>query len=221
MLKLIFWFLLAVNVVVFATTLHDVNTSKTSVSSQNTDPVAQEKIRVLSVSMLSSDSLQKKEEEPLTTTCIEIGDFSVDDANKFENAIPFPSEKMHRITVNTASSYMVHIPPSKSLKDAERKIAELKANGITHYFLISEGKFRHAISLGIFKTEASAQKQLAELKKRGIHDVAIATRGKVIQRVAFRINGVDDHQLDQVDKQLDAYSYITKKDCQTADEHMP
>ena len=84
---------------------------------------------------------------------------------------------------------------------------------IYNYFLLQDGKFRNAISLGIFKTETAANKLLAELKAQGIHDLAIAGRGKQTETVTLRINHPNRHQIEQIDALLTEFPKITRKDC--------
>ena len=88
------------------------------------------------------------------------------------------------------------------MKAAEARIAELKAKHITNYFLIPDGKFRNAVSLGIFKTEASARKLLAELQEQGISDLAITGRGKQKETVMLSINNPDQQQVGQINALL-------------------
>lgn len=218
MLKLVFWSLLAVNIVVFATALEYPDTSKTPTRIQSPDPVRPERIRIHPVfPNLPSGSESGKKEEPLTASCIEIGNFNTRDADIFEKKMGLSPDIVKRVTVNTADNYMVYIPASKNPKLAERKIARLKEKGISNYFFIPEGKFRHAISLGIFKTEESARKLVAELKTRGIHDVSIAGRGKITRNIAFRINDLDDRQFAQMNSLLETSPQITIKSCPQPD----
>ena len=219
MLKLVFWLLLAINIVVFATTLDQSDTVRPSIRIQNPEPVSPEKIRILAASQsFSPDFGSDGKNERLQTNCVEIGNFNLQDAETFEKKMALPPGMINRITVDTASSYMVFSPPSKNSKMAERKIAELQERGISHYFFIPDGKFRYAISLGIFKTEDSARKLVAELKKHGIHDASIAGRGKITQGIAFQVNNPDDHQLDRINDLLDTYPQITSKSCQQPGE---
>lgn len=219
MVKLVFWLLLAINIVVFATTLDTSDTAKTPTQISTPAPVKQEKILILSSSPypLPGSAPKQKDEQP-ATTCIEIGNFSPRDADIFEEKMALPPDNVNRITTSTASSYMVYIPPSENMKTANRKIAELKEKGIANHFLIPEGKFRHAISLGIFKTEDSARKLITELEKRGIHDVAVAGRGKMTQHIVFRINSLDSRQLDHINNLLAQYPQTDRKDCRQPDE---
>lgn len=221
MLKLLFWFLLAINIVVFASTRNFTDSSETSMQIQNSDPVRPEKIRFLSSSsnFPPAGGMPKKKSGSLTESCLEIGQFSFHDADIFEKKMALPPGMVKRMVVDTASSYMVYIPPLKDLKTVEKKMVQLREKGISNYFVIPEGKFRYAISLGIFKNEDSARKLVSELEKRGMGDVSIAGRGKVAQGIVFQVNNLDDHQLGQINDLLDTYpSEIARRNCLSSGE---
>lgn len=222
MLKFAFWILLAANIVAFATALDYPGTSQTRTISTETTPILPERIRVVPPSAtaateLASASEQNTPEKPVAT-CIAFEGFDPEKADLFEKKLAFPTGTFRRTTVSTASNYMVYIPPAKNMKAAEAHIAALKAKNITNYFLIQEGKFRNAISLGIFKTETSANKLLTELKAQGIRDLAIAGRGRQTETVTLSINNPDRHQIEQIDALLTEFPKIIRKDCPLPDE---
>lgn len=212
MIKLAFWLLLAVNIVVFVTAPEHPNIPITA-TSQNSVSVEPDKIRLSSTSSIPASRPEQPEElsEP---ACIEIGNFNPHDAAIFEKKMALSPDMASRIAINTASSYMVYIPPQEN---ANKKIVELQEKGVNTYFLIREGKFRHAISLGIFKTEDSARKLVSELEKHNIQDIAIAERGKIKRHFAFRISKPDTVQLELIDKILASYPQATRKDCPKPD----
>lgn len=224
MLKFAFWILLAANIVAFATALDYSGTSRTRTASTETTPILPERIRVVPpaaatelASASASASEQNTPEKPVAT-CIAFEGFDPEKADLFEKKLAFPAGTFRRTTASTASNYMVYIPPAKNMKAAEAHIAALKAKNITNYFLIQEGKFRNAISLGIFKTETSANKLLTELKAQGIRDLAIAGRGKQTETVTLSINNPDRHQIEQIDALLTEFPKIISKDCPLPDE---
>lgn len=220
MLKFAFWILLAANIVAFATALDYSGTSRIRTASTETVSIMPERIRVAPPSVTAatqastsvSESEQIAPEKP-ATTCIAFEGFDPEKADLFEKKLAFPAGTFTRTTASTASNYMVYIPPSKNMKTAEAHIAALKAKNITNYFLIQDGKFRNAISLGIFKTETAANKLLAELKAQGIHDLAIAGRGKQTETVTLSINHPNRRQIEQIDALLTEFPKITRKDC--------
>lgn len=74
-----------------------------------------------------------------------------------------------RVVASEGSGWWVFIPPLPSKADADKKAGELKALGVTDYFVIQEaGPNRFALSLGVFSAEAGARDRLAELKSKGV-----------------------------------------------------
>ncbi len=221
MLKFAFWVLLAANIMAFASALDFSGTSGTRTASTETTPVLPERIRILpqSAAPVQAPKPASGQDMPKKTavSCIAFEGFDSENADRFEKKLAFPAGTFKRTIASTPSSYMVYIPPSKTMKAAEARIAELKAKHITNYFLIQDGKFRNAISLGIFKTEASAKKLLAELETQGIRDLAIAGRGKQTETVTLGISNPDRHQLERIDALLPEFPQITRKDCPLQD----
>jgi len=113
--------------------------------------------------------------EPAATACLEVGNFLLADARRFEERVA-PLELGDRqvrknLPGQEISSYIVHIPPQASKEAADKKAAELRALGVTNYFIMNESSpLRWAISLGVFRSEAAAQSQLAALVKQHLAD---------------------------------------------------
>lgn len=95
--------------------------------------------------------------------------------------------------VEESSSYWVHIPPQSSKATADKKAAELKAIGISDYYIVlDEGPNRYAISLGLFKTEAAANDFLQTMGKRGVKSARIEVREAPPQHVRVVVKGSDE-----------------------------
>jgi hypothetical protein len=76
-----------------------------------------------------------------------------------------------------ATSHWVHIPPQASKAAADKKAAELRALGVTDFYVVQdEGPSRNAISLGLFRSEAAASELLQNLAKRGVRSARIEVR---------------------------------------------
>ncbi len=74
-------------------------------------------------------------------------------------------------------SWWVFIPPQASKADADKKAGQLKAFGVTDYFIVQEaGANRFAISLGVFSSENGAGERLAELRGKGVRSAVVAPR---------------------------------------------
>jgi len=63
--------------------------------------------------------------------------------------------------------FWVYLPPYKNQKEANRQAQHLAHLGITDYVLVTTGKLKHAISLGVYRDQASAQRRVDELHRKG------------------------------------------------------
>ena len=98
-----------------------------------------------------------------------------------------PELRAEHLTSTTPSAWWVRIPPSGGREGAERKAAELRALGIDDLFIVQEpGPNQHAVSLGLFKTEAKAQQHLAFLQRKRVRGAAITTRSATVHRIEVR-----------------------------------
>lgn len=98
-----------------------------------------------------------------------------------------PELQAAHLTSATPSSWWVRIPPSGGREGAERKVAELRALGIQDLFIVQDaGPHQHAISLGLFKSEAKAQQHLAFLQSKRVRSASITTRSATVHRIEVR-----------------------------------
>ncbi len=98
-----------------------------------------------------------------------------------------PDLYVRRSTTSTPTAWWVRIPAEGGREGAERRIGELRALGITEYFIVQEpGPNRFAVSLGLFKTEAKAQQHFAFLRSKGVREAGVAPRTATVHRIEFR-----------------------------------
>jgi len=101
-------------------------------------------------------------DEPVTVACVEVGNFALDEARKFENRLA-PLElgdrqQRRNVAEQEVSSYIVHIPPQASRAAAEKKADELRALGVTNFFILNDSSpLKWGISLGVFRSEAAGR----------------------------------------------------------------
>ncbi len=83
--------------------------------------------------------------------------------------------------------WWIYIPPFASRQDAENRARELLQGTITEYFIIKDGEFKNAISLGIFSQEKTATDFLKTLQQRNVNEAKMLIREnkKVIKNVAI------------------------------------
>lgn len=203
MLKFIFWSLLAVNAALFAygrgylghfsgnerepeRLLNQLNADKLAI-------IPAEKANAASVAAVASTP-SAPDVKP--EACVEIASFVLADARRFESQLePLKlgdRQSRHNLPGTEVSSYIVYIPPQGSKEAADKKAGELRALGISNYFIMSDNSpLRWGISLGVFKTEGAAQNQLAALMKQGVRTARVAPRMSGSKLLAFQFRDVD------------------------------
>lgn len=132
--------------------------------------------------------------EPQIIACLEWGSFAPSDAPRAEKVLdPLDlGSRLARRQVEEAANWWVHMPPQGSRLAAQRKTAELRALGISEYFIIQdEGPYRWSLSLGVFRTEAAAEEHLAALRRRGVRTARVTQREFQVPKVWLRIASVD------------------------------
>jgi hypothetical protein len=129
-------------------------------------------------------------------SCTEVGTFGTGEARRFETRLARLDlgERQSRRTVQEqdVTSYLVYIPPQGSKEAADRKAAELRGLGVENFFIMStDGPYKWALSLGVFKSETSAQTMLAALNKQGVHTARVAPRGPQTERFIYQFREID------------------------------
>ena len=74
------------------------------------------------------------------------------------------------------------IPPLANKAAADKRVAELKAQGIRDVIAMDGGPQRFAISLGVFRTEEAAQSRLAALQAQGVTLAKVGPRAQSVQQ---------------------------------------
>lgn len=96
-----------------------------------------------------------------------------------------------RSQTDPASNWWVHIPPYETRQAAEARVRELRTAGIADLFIVrDQGPNLNAISLGIFRTEASATQHLSDLRNRRIQDARMTPR--IPARFRVEVSGPPD-----------------------------
>jgi hypothetical protein len=166
-------------------------------------PTPETAVAVKDVAAEPAKAAPEKAEEKIA--CVEIGNFLLADARRFEEKLAPLALGDHQARINLpgteVSSYIVFIPPQGNKEGAEKKAAELRALGVTNYFIMSDSPtMRWAISLGVFKSEAGAQTLLASLQKQGVHSAKIAPRMSASKLLAFQFRGITADTKSRLDK---------------------
>jgi hypothetical protein len=160
-------------------------------------------------------------EEPATIACLEVGNFVLADARKFEERLaPLAlgdRQQRRNLPGQEISSYIVHIPPQGSRAAADNKADELRALGITNFFVMNDSSpLRWGISLGVFRTEAAAQSQLATLNKQGVQGARVASRYTANKQLLYQFRGITDDAKDRIAKILARFPEQETRACSSA-----
>jgi hypothetical protein len=93
--------------------------------------------------------------------------------------------------IEHAGGFWVYMAPLNDQTAVQRKIAQLKALGVTDYFVVQEaGEWQRAISLGVFRTELAANNYLANLRKLGVRTAKVGERKSKLGLTQFVISDV-------------------------------
>jgi hypothetical protein len=126
--------------------------------------------------------------------CMEWGDFSGPDLLRSTAALASLKlgDRLSQRQVVREVGYWVYIPPLKDKAAVRRTVAELKALGISEYFVVqTAGHWRNAISLGVFKTREAAQNDLDQLRTKGVHTAKVGERVSRVKVTIFGLASVD------------------------------
>ncbi|OGT00599.1 MAG: hypothetical protein A3F73_12350 [Gallionellales bacterium RIFCSPLOWO2_12_FULL_59_22] len=127
--------------------------------------------------------------------CMEWSEFSGTDLARATAALSALQlgDKLDRREVEYTIGYWVYIPPVKDKVSINQKIAQLKARGISEYFVVSEaGPWQNAISLGVFRTQEAAQHFLDELRRtKDVRSAQVGERASKLKMAIFMLNGLD------------------------------
>lgn len=132
--------------------------------------------------------------QPVEVGCAEWGEFSGEDLANAQRVLVSLKlgDRLSLRSVERHHGYWVYLPPMKKHADVARKIAQLKERNVKDYFVVQEkGKWRNAISLGIFKTKEAAQKYLVSLREKDVRSAKVGERATTLKFTVFAMKGLD------------------------------
>ena len=122
--------------------------------------------------------------------CLEWGGFGAGELARAQGALDRLAlgARAHRVEVSVTAGYWVFIPPQRSQAAMERKVTELKELRVSEYFpVLDAGRWRYAISLGVFRSEEGATRYLAQLRQKGVRSATVGEREQRVTQTAFLI----------------------------------
>jgi SPOR domain len=132
---------------------------------------------------------------------MEWSDFSGSDLTRANDALtPLKlGNKLSSRPIEYSSGFWVYLPPLKDKAAIAKKLEQLKARGVSEYFVVAEaGEWQHAISLGVFKSEESAQNYLTILKDSGVNSAKVGERASKLKATIFVFKQVDEALVEQL-----------------------
>lgn len=129
-----------------------------------------------------------------SSACYEWGEFSGSDLEQAGLALKklSPAAKIGQRETDRSIGFWVYVPPLKDKAASAEKVAQLKARGVTEYFVVQDaGEWQNAISLGVFKTRESAQNFLKTLQAKGVVSAKLGERSGKTKSVTFLIGNLD------------------------------
>lgn len=187
-MKKVLWLLIAVNVVFFIVMKSGVMDDRLI----EMTPLHEERIAIAAPDASSS---VPEVVPPAAEKCFEWGDFSGADLERVSKSLQKLSlgGKLHRREVEHIIGYWVYIAPLKDKAATAQKLAQLKARGVTDYFVVQDaGEWLNAISLGVFKSQESAQGFLQGLRSKGVNSAKMGERAGKTRTTILEINGLGD-----------------------------
>lgn len=129
--------------------------------------------------------------------CIEWGGFGTGELTRAQGALDHLAlgTRARQVEVSLTAGYWVFIPPLRSQAAMERKVTELRGLGVNEYFLVLDpGRWRHAISLGVFRSEEGAARYLAQLRQKGVRSATVGEREQRVTQTAFLISNPTEEE---------------------------
>jgi hypothetical protein len=122
--------------------------------------------------------------------CLEWGSLSAADAARAAGALARLALGDKVSQRDAADSYWVYIPPLKTKAEVDKKVADVKALGISDFYVVQDNdQWKSAISLGMFKSEEAAANYLVQLRQKGVRSAVVGPRGAVTSTFVIRDPG--------------------------------
>lgn len=125
--------------------------------------------------------------------CAEIGPLAEADAVRVHTALDAVSAAELSIATqrtDEATSWWVFVAPG--VGDVARRVAELRERGVVDTYVMPDGIWKGAISLGLFRQEELATSLQRALAQKGVRGVRVAPRGPAPGRLTLQVQPVDE-----------------------------
>ena len=114
----------------------------------------------------------------LADVCVEWGPFS--DAERVRALAELEPLQLGRLLsqrrVDLDSAYWVNVGPFPNKGAAEKRVGELRGQGVTDMSAVDTGKGQYVVSLGVFRTEQAAVARAEALAQKGVRTARVEPR---------------------------------------------
>lgn len=118
----------------------------------------------------------------LSDVCVEWGPFS--EAERAKAVADLEPLQLGRLLsqrrVDYDIAFWVNVGPFPSRSAADKRIAELRAQGITDMSAVDAGRGQYAVSLGVFRTEQAAATRAEALARQGVRTARVEPRQQLL-----------------------------------------
>jgi hypothetical protein len=211
-MKLVFLFLLLMNVALFA--WQQGVFGRYSESGREPERIARQiepdRIRVLSekdvqilrerasqarvsAAVASAPSSPAAPDLSVAQACVEFGDFLSADVARVETALVKLGLGSRQTTrsVDIPGWYLVYVPPFKTRAEADRAAADIAKRGVKDLLVLTDGPMRLGISLGSFKDPELAKAHVAALEKLGVKNARVVDKPTSVSATRYQLRELD------------------------------
>ena len=123
--------------------------------------------------------------------------------------------RVYRRPTMVDTSYWVYRPPLEDRARAREEVARLKEAGIEDLWLMPDGEFRNAISLGLYSRREAAYAHAEMLRNKGF-EVEVRPRQKEMERYWLAFTDMPEGMLRELEERLPEGVFLEKKVCEQA-----
>jgi hypothetical protein len=147
--------------------------------------------------------------------CAEVGPMSEADAVRTQVALDAVAADLAIATqrAEDITSWWVYLAPSAA--EVTRRIAELRERGVTDTYVMPDGPWKGAISLGLFRQEELAVALQKSIAARGVRGVRVAPRGPSPGRLTLQVRPVGEAVVAELARLRAAMPEAVARPCST------
>jgi hypothetical protein len=124
--------------------------------------------------------------------CAEIGPMAEAEAVRVQVALDAVAADLAVATqrAEDTTSWWVYLPPGPA--EVSKRLAELRERGVTDTYVMPDGPWKGAISLGLFRQEELAASLQKTISGKGVKGVRVAPRGPSPGRITLQVRPVGE-----------------------------